>query len=145
MLGNNKNELRKVYLSCWQLKKNQLPMDPMQEVVANIIELHPEYHKLLENKDSLDKDFSAEFGESNPFLHMSMHIALHEQISTDRPKGIHDCFQQLCLLKGDPHEAEHAMMECLGEALWNAQQKQSAPDEDAYLACLMKVSSTENT
>jgi hypothetical protein len=139
MFGNNRNELRQVYLRCWQLKKNRLPMDPMQEVVANIIEMHPEYHLLLENEDNIDRDFSAELGESNPFLHMSMHIALHEQISTDRPAGINDCYQQLCLLKGGPHDAEHAMMECLGEALWNAQRNQKPPDEAAYLQCLRNI------
>ena len=140
MFGNNRNELRQVYLSCWQLKKNKLPMDPMQEVVANIVEQHPEYHNLLENEDNIDRDFSVELGESNPFLHMSMHIALFEQISTNRPPGINDCYQKLCLLRGDPHQAEHAMMECLGEALWQAQRKQTTPDETQYLECLKKIS-----
>jgi len=140
MFGNNRNELRQVYLSCWQLKKNKLPMDPMQEIVGNIVELHPEYHDLLENGESIDQDFSAETGESNPFLHMSMHIALHEQISTNRPEGINDCYQRLCLLQGGPHDAEHAMMECLGEALWLAQRNQTTPDEASYLECLKKIS-----
>ena len=139
MFGNNRNELRQVYLSCWQLKKNNLPMDPMQEVVANIVELHPEYHQLLEDQESVDRDFSAEMGETNPFLHMSMHIALQEQISTNRPEGINDCYQKLCLLHGGAHDAEHQMMECLGEALWNAQRNQTAPDETEYLDCLKKI------
>lgn len=114
-------------------------MDPMQEVVANIVELHPEYHHLLEDDEVVDRDFSAEMGESNPFLHMSMHIALHEQISTNRPQGINDCYQKLCLLHGGSHDAEHQMMECLGEALWNAQRSQAAPDEAKYLDCLKKI------
>jgi hypothetical protein len=139
MFGNNRNELRQVYLSCWQLKKNNLPMDPMQEVVANIVELHPEYHQLLEDQEVVDRDFSAEMGETNPFLHMSMHIALHEQISTNRPEGINDCYQKLCLLYGGAHDAEHQMMECLGESLWNAQRNQAAPDEAEYLDCLKKI------
>ncbi|PCJ87210.1 MAG: hypothetical protein COA54_06835 [Thiotrichaceae bacterium] len=139
MFGNNRNELRQVYLSCWQLKKNNLPMDPMQEVVATIVELHPEYHQLLENEDVVNQDYSAETGESNPFLHMSMHIALHEQISTDRPKGINDYYQKLCQIHGGPHDAEHQMMECLGEALWQAQRDQTVPDEAKYLDCLEKI------
>jgi len=114
-------------------------MDPMQEVVATIVELHPEYHDLLENEEIVDKDFSAETGESNPFLHMSMHIALHEQISTNRPEGINDCYQKLCIQFGGPHDAEHAMMECLGEALWHAQRNQTMPDETAYLECIKKL------
>lgn len=143
MFGNNRNELRQVYLSCWRLKKNKLPMDPMQEVVASIIELHPEYHHLLEDEENVDRDFSVELGESNPYLHLSMHIALHEQISTNRPHGINDCFQKLCILHGGPHEAEHAMMDCLGEALWQAQRSQTMPDETAYLECLKKISTQE--
>jgi len=143
MFGNNRSELRAVYLNCWRLKQNKLPMDPLQEVVANIVELHPEYHHLLENDDNIDRDFSAEMGESNPFLHMSMHIALHEQISTNRPQGIHDIFQKLCTLKGSPHDAEHAMMECLGEALWKAQRDNTSPDEKAYFACLNKLIDVE--
>lgn len=139
MLGNNRNELRQVYLNCWQLKKNNLPMDPMQEVVANIVEQHPEYHQLLEHEEIIDKDFSAETGDSNPFLHMSMHIALHEQISTNRPHGINDCYQKSCILYGGPHDAEHHMMECLGKALWQAQREQNAPDEQKYLVCLKKI------
>jgi hypothetical protein len=143
MFGNNRNELRQVYLNCWRLKVNKLPMDPMQEVVANIVEAHPEYHQLLEDEDIVDKDFSADTGESNPFLHMSMHIALHEQISTDRPKGINDCYQKLCLTKGGPHDAEHEMMECLGQALWEAQRNQTQPDEEKYLSCLKKIAEIE--
>ena len=139
MFGNNRSELRAVYLNCWRLKKNKLPMDPLQEIVANIVELHPEYHHLNENEENVDRDFSVELGESNPFLHMSMHIALHEQISTNRPEGISDIFQKLCVIHGDPHQAEHAMMDCLGEALWQAQRDQTSPDETTYLSCLKKL------
>ena len=114
-------------------------MDAMQEVVANIVELHPEYHQLLENEESVDQDFSADTGESNPFLHMSMHIALHEQISTNRPPGINDCYQKLCVLRGGAHDAEHTMMECLGEALWLAQRNKTTPDEEKYLNCIKKL------
>jgi len=139
MFGNNRSELRAVYLNCWRLKKNKLPMDPLQEIVANIVELHPEYHHLIENEENVDRDFSVELGESNPFLHMSMHIALHEQISSNRPEGVNDIFQKLCVIHGDPHQAEHAMMDCLGEALWQAQRDQTSPDETAYLSCLKKL------
>jgi hypothetical protein len=139
MFGNNRSELRAVYLNCWRLKKNKLPMDPLQEIVANIVELHPEYHHLVEDEENVDRDFSVELGESNPFLHMSMHIALHEQISTNRPAGVNDIFQKLCVIHGDPHQAEHAMMDCLGEALWQAQRDQTNPDETAYLSCLKKL------
>ena len=139
IFGQDRTELRKMYADAWQKRCNKLPLSPLETQIADIVEMHPEYHQLLEDDEIVDKDFSADTGESNPFLHMSMHIALHEQISTNRPDGIHDCYQKLCLLHGGPHDAEHAMMECLGEALWLAQRNQMAPDETKYLDCLKKI------
>ena len=114
-------------------------MDATQQIVANIIKLHPEYHSLLDSDDAIDKDYSPDQGETNPFLHMSMHIALHEQISTNRPTGIQQCYTQISNKLGSEHDAEHAMMECLGESLWSAQRDQTLPDEAAYLECLKSL------
>ncbi len=139
MFGDNRNQLRQFFLDCWQLKTTGKPLDAMQTIVTNIIEYHPEYQRLLENPDIVDTDYSVETGETNPFLHMGMHIALHEQLSTFRPAGINEIYTSLCHQYGDVHDAEHAMIECLGEALWQAQCNQSAPDEEAYLLCLKKL------
>lgn len=139
MFGNNRIELRRVFMQAWKGQREGATLDAMQQVIVNIIQLHPEYHSLLENEDTLDKDYTPEHGEANPFLHMSMHIALHEQISTDRPAGIKTCYQKLTLKQGSAHEAEHAMMECLGESLWQAQRNNTMPDENAYLHCLQKL------
>ena len=136
MFGNDRNQLRKAFYDSWALHTSGSPMEPMQQVIANIVELHPEYHSILENEATIEKDYTPEHGESNPFLHMSMHIALHEQISTNRPAGIQEHYQQIIKNIGSEHEAEHAMMECLGESLWTAQRNQVEPDEAAYLNCL---------
>lgn len=136
MFGNDRNQLRKVFYDCWQAKLSAAPLDAMQQTLARIIEFHPEYHALLENHDAIERDYLPEHGETNPFLHMSMHIALSEQLSTNRPIGIRECYQKLLEKHGAEHPAEHEMMECLGEALWQAQRKQQAPDEAAYLRCL---------
>ena len=139
MFGNDRTQLRKLFFDCWRLHQQGAPMDAMQQTIAQIIGMHPEYHALLDNPDNLDKDYLPEQGETNPFLHMSMHIALHEQISTDRPAGISKAYQRLCEQTGSAHEAEHAMMECLGEALWKAQRNHQMPDEAAYLDCVIKM------
>jgi hypothetical protein len=136
MFGNDRNQLRKVFYDCWQAKQSGAPLDTMQQLISRIIELHPEYQNLLASPDTLDRDYLPEHGETNPFLHMSMHIALAEQLSTDRPPGILACFKQLAEKTGSPHEAEHEMMECLAEALWQAQRRQQMPDENAYLDCI---------
>ena len=140
MFDTDRNQLRKVFFDSWKSRTEGKPMDAMQEIVANIVELHPEYHSLLENHDALDKDYTPDHGETNPFLHMSMHIALHEQISTNRPAGIQDCYTQIITNTGSEHDAEHAMMECLGESLWKAQRNNTMPDETEYLQCLKLLS-----
>ena len=93
-------------------------MQPLEVMIAEIVAMHPEYHALLgEGQDALYKDFLPEMGESNPFMHMGMHIAIREQLSTDRPLGITAAHQQLMQRLQDAHEVEHQIMECLGSAL----------------------------
>lgn len=135
----SRDEVRQVYLEVWQKMQQQQLLEPMQAMIAEVIEIHPEYHALLDNNDAIkQQEFTPDQGQTNPFLHMGMHIALREQTATDRPPGIRAVYQKLLGSKGQ-HQAEHAMMECLGQALWNAQRNNQAPDENAYLECLQKL------
>jgi hypothetical protein len=109
-------------------------------MIAEVISMHPEYQAMLEAEhDELDRDYQPEHGQSNPFLHMGMHISLREQYSTDRPAGILQLYQKILIKSGDPHETEHAMMECLGASLWQAQNTGQLPDENAYIRCLQQI------
>ena len=95
---------------------------------------HPEYHEALSDPErTRDKDY---FDESNPFLHMSLHVALEEQLSIDQPPGIVTRFRGLLERYGERHEALHHALECLAETVWRAQRERSAPNASAYLACL---------
>ena len=135
----SRDEIRQVYLSVWQKMQNQQLLEPMEALIAEVIEIHPEYHSLLQDTEATThSDFSPEQGQTNPFLHMGMHIALREQADSDRPGGIQALYQKLSSRKGR-HEAEHAMMECLGQALWQAQSNATEPDQLAYLDCLKKL------
>ena len=136
----SRDEARQVYLNVWHKIQRKQLLEPMEAIIAEVIEIHPEYHPLLQDDDTLkQREFTPDQGQTNPFLHMGMHIALREQASADRPAGIRLVHQKLVSSRGR-HEAEHAMMECLGEALWNAQRNHQAPDEAAYLDCLKKLS-----
>ncbi|MDH5472441.1 MAG: DUF1841 family protein [Gammaproteobacteria bacterium] len=137
MFGNDRNQLRKAYNDAWVKFQQGLPLQPLEQQIVSVIKEHPEYHKQISN---LMTDFLPEAGQTNPFLHMGMHLALREQIATNRPAGIALCFQSIASKTGSAHEAEHQMMECLGEALWKAQQNATLPDEQAYLACLRALS-----
>lgn len=112
------------------------PLEPLEDMVARIVDEHPQYHSLLGDDAAVDKDFTVSEGRANPFLHLSMHVAIQEQVSTNRPDGIRTLYADLLWRFGDAHALEHAMMECMGKSLWQAQQSGSLPDEHAYLACV---------
>ena len=135
----SRDEVRQVYLGVWHKIQQQLVLEPMEALIADVIEIHPEYHALLAASDDIkQQEFTPEQGQTNPFLHMGMHITLREQAGTDRPAGIRAIHQKL-VSKNGAHEAEHAMMECLGQTLWNAQRNNQPLDEAAYLDCLRKL------
>jgi len=135
----SRDEVRQVYLNVWHKMQQRELLEPMEALIADVIEAHPEYHLLLAESDDIkQQEFTPEQGQTNPFLHMGMHIALREQAGSDRPAGIKSIYQRLVTAKGQ-HEAEHTMMECLGQALWNAQRSGQSPDEADYLDCLKKL------
>ncbi len=136
---SERDKLRQFYADCWKKARHGLPMEPMEQMVARVIEMHPEYHAMLENEKHLGNEYKPEDGETNPFLHMGMHLGLQEQVVMDRPAGIKQLYQQLGEKYGDVMKTEHAMMDCLGEMMWQAQKDQAEPDEQAYLECLQSL------
>lgn len=138
LFGNDRNELRRMYVQAWRLKRAGQPMSALEAQIAEVVGEHPEYHALL-IEESVEADFAPESGQSNPFLHMGMHLAIREQVSTNRPVGIRDVHARLAAKHADHHAAEHAMLECLGEALWRAQRDGTPPDELAYLESLKRL------
>ncbi|MFW5450271.1 MAG: DUF1841 family protein [Methylophagaceae bacterium] len=139
MFGQNRQQLRQMYHDAWQKKLANESLSALESMVAQVISEHPEYHSIFNSDASLEQEYFVEDGETNPFLHMGLHISLHEQISTNRPTGIRDIYQQLQVKFGDTHTAEHQMMECLTESLWLAQRNNQAPSEQAYLAALQQL------
>lgn len=109
----------------------------MEDIALQVMLLHPEYHSMLNDPERyLHRDYLPEAGDTNPFLHMSMHMAIQEQLSINQPAGIRGRFENLLAQTQDEHTAAHHVMECLGEMLWYAQRNQSAPDSQVYFDCL---------
>jgi hypothetical protein len=132
--GQSRDQLRRMYLDTWRKFTNRAPLEPLEAQVAAVIAEHPEYVQWLESGDeALAAEFTPESGRQNPFLHMGLHLAIREQVATDRPHGIASVHEVLLKRMGDPHAAEHAMLEPLAEALWEAQRSGRAPNEQAYL------------
>lgn len=131
----NRDSGRTFFLEVWAKYKRQAPLESLEKMVLDVILQHPEYHEILamDEEEIAAMEFLPEAGMTNPFLHMGMHIAILEQVSSNRPSGITALYQQL--LRGYPsaHDLEHSMMEYLGESLWQAQRNNTLPDESRYL------------
>lgn len=139
MIVQDRDTSRKVFLDAWSSYRNGVPVSGIEQLVLAVILQHPEYHHWFNQPDILQYDFDSRGNEENPFLHMGLHIAILEQISTDRPPGTVSCYQDLRVRYTDEHDLHHRMMECLGNSLWQAQQDGRMPDEVAYLECLRKL------
>lgn len=138
MFGNDRDSLRRYYQQCWHKKQHNQPMDALEQQIAQVIAEHPEYQSFINQERSVGRDFLPEMGETNPFLHLGLHLGLREQIATDRPTGIRAVYQKL-LTTRDFHTTEHEMMECLAESIWQAQRTNTVPDEQQYLQKLMSL------
>lgn len=137
MFNPSRDETRRFFCDLWAKYRGGEPLSGLEQTALEVVLLHPEYHPLLENvQDSLTRDYSPASGELNPFLHLSLHLAIEEQLSIDQPPGIRAAYERLVTRKGSEHDAKHDVLECLGETIWEAQRLGRPPDERAYLECL---------
>ena len=137
LFGQDRDQLRGVYVEAWNFYRLGKALNPLQAQIVAVIEQHPEYHSLLENADqAVSRDYLPELGQTNPFLHMGMHLAIQDQIGTDRPAGIRKLYEQLLAKRPDSHELQHQLMEYLAEMIWQAQRDGELPDEQRYIACI---------
>ncbi len=138
MFPMDRDQLRAMYRDAWKKHREGSLMSPLETQIAKVVSEHPEYHADIESAED-DQSYLPEAGQTNPFLHMGMHLAIREQVATNRPPGIDTVYTGLATRLGDPLGAEHAMMEALGETLWEAQRNQSLPDESTYLERLRRL------
>ena len=137
MFTPSRDEARRFLIDAWHKYRGGEPLSGLEQTAAQLIAMHPEYHRVLETPDThVDRDYRPEQGDINPFLHLSLHLAVAEQLAIDQPPGIVAHFARLRDARGDTHEALHAIVECLGEVIWQAQRTGGSPDGAAYLACL---------
>jgi hypothetical protein len=141
MYNPTRNDARSFFFTTWRKYRAQQPLEGLEATVLDTLLAHPEYHALLDQPERYqDRDYPPEFGETNPFLHLSMHLAIAEQLSIDQPPGIRAHYQALLAKTGDAMAAQHEVMDCLAEMIWQSQRQQTAYDPALYFACLQKKS-----
>lgn len=137
MFNPSRDEARNFLFETWRKRRAGELLTPLEDLTAQLIEKHPEFHDFLADPGRYqDKDYLPEQGATNPFLHLMMHLTIEEQLSIGQPHGIRAHFERLAAHHHSEHDAQHRMMECLGEMIWQAQRNGSAPDAAIYLACL---------
>jgi hypothetical protein len=135
----SRDQSRLFFITAWQKRREATPATQLETLAADIIAIHPEYHALLEASDALAREWTPEDGETNPFLHLSLHLAIEEQLSINQPTGITPLFNKLLSRYTERHAALHVVAGCLGETIWRAQRDGQPLDSDAYLDCLRRA------
>ena len=134
MFNPSREQVRDFFFETWRKYRAGEPLAGLETVALEIALLHPEYHAVLDDPERFrEQEYFPELGETNPFLHMSLHMALEEQLSIDQPKGVVERFGKLIARTGDRHAALHEALECLAEMVWQAQKDSAPPDAAAYL------------
>lgn len=141
MFNPSREQVRRFFCDAWKKHIDRLPLVGAEVTAADIAARHPEYQPMLSDANTaVEKEWVPEGGEMNPFLHLSLHLAIHEQVSIDQPPGIRMAFEQL-RARMDPHAAEHVLLECLGETIWRAQREGQPMDAMAYVDAVRRKSS----
>ena len=136
MFTSNRSKQRQYLKQAWEKFTSQEQLEPLELQLSKIVEQHPEYQNLIKN---LDSEYFPEQGNTNPFLHINLHLTLQDQITMDQPKGIKEIHSQLLLKIKDAHEVEHMMMEHIAEMIFNAQKNNAAFDLDVYIQALKQL------
>lgn len=141
MFTPSQHDVRRFFCDAFKKQRNGDILTPLETIAAGWIARHPEYDDLLSDVDAaLVAEFPVDGGQSNPFLHLSMHLSISEQISIDQPVGIRGAFTLLAQSRGE-HEAHHEIMECLGEMLWQSQRTNQPPDGVSYIDAIKRRAS----
>lgn len=132
MFNPTRDQVRQFFTDAWRKHKAAGVLTPLEAMAVDWAVQHPEYQADLESPDAAQADYPIEHGKTNPFLHLSMHLAISEQLSIDQPPGIKAIYRQL-LAAHDEHQASHIIMECLGEVVWESQRLGTPFNNDTYL------------
>jgi hypothetical protein len=142
MFNPSREQVREFFVNTWRKDRAQELLTPLEAIALDWIKQHPEYHEALESSGALTQEFNVEEGRSNPFLHLSMHLAIAEQLSIDHPRGIKQAFETMARALNE-HDAVHQIMECLGQVVWESQRLGTPLDSDAYIELIRRRASRD--
>lgn len=132
-----RDQARQFLFDAWAKFKQHATLTDLEKIAVEVMQMHPEYHVILEAPERyMHQQYFPEMGETNPFLHLSLHLSVIEQISINQPIGIAKVYDTLRQKHNDIHMAQHDLLECLAETIWQAQHHQKPLDSTVYLNLL---------
>lgn len=135
----SRDQVRQFFFDAWRKFHLQQPLSPLEGLAIEIIQMHPEYHHVLDAPERyLEQSWFPEMGETNPFLHMSLHLSILEQVAIDQPTGIAGYYKILLEKHGSALDAQHDLMDCLAETIWQSQRNNAPLDAEAYIQCMAR-------
>ncbi|MES2423778.1 MAG: DUF1841 family protein [Pseudomonadota bacterium] len=139
MFSPSQADVRRFFCGVYLKNQTAAPMEAIEVLAGQWIAEHPEYHpELTDGEAALAKMYDVDAGQTNPFLHLSMHLSISEQCSIDQPRGIRQAVELLAARRGSLHDAHHEAMECLGQMVWESQRAGRPPDGAAYVECVQR-------
>ena len=139
MFTPSQHDVRSFFCESYRKTRDGSPLTPMEAIAADWIAEHPEHHAELADLAAAQAAvYDVDSRRTNPFLHLSMHLSITEQVAIDQPRGIKQAYLLLAAKRGSAHDAQHEVMECLGEMIWASQRSGQPPDGEAYIACVRR-------
>lgn len=139
MFAPTQAQVRQFFCDVFVKHRDGAPLTALEAIAADWVAEHPEYHTELADVASAQAAvYDVDAGRTNPFLHLSMHLSISEQVSIDQPRGIAQAFALLAARRGSAHAAQHEVMECLGEMMWTSQRNGLPPDGERYIDCVRR-------
>lgn len=130
----SRDQARQFLFDAWEKFQQQAPLTDLEKIAVGVIEMHPEYHAILDDPErNMEQQYFPEMGETNPFLHLNLHLSVIEQVKINQPIGIQPSYDTLLSHYKDPHLAQHELLDCLAETIWHSQRNQQPLDSDHYL------------
>jgi Domain of unknown function (DUF1841) len=139
LFNPSRDQVRQFFFDVWLKYNQKRPLTDLEAIAMQAVEMHPEYRAVLDAPERyLQQAYFPELGETNPFLHMSLHLSVLEQIGINQPSGIAEAYQKLQQKHKDSHQAQHDLIDCLAETIWQAQRDKQPPDAEGYLECMQQ-------
>ena len=144
MFTPSQEDVRRFFCAVRAKQQASAPMDALETLAAQWIAEHPEFFDDLDDvQAALTRMYEVEDGQTNPFLHLSMHLSISEQCSIDQPRGVRQALELLAARRGSLHEAHHLAMECLGRMVWESQRSGRPPDGAGYVDQLQRLATRD--